>query len=348
MKVRLYACGGEKPLSEYPLGLGYLKTNIEGADVQIVKDKYDLIGGDVIGLSTNAWGVKEAFDIATKIALNISPNPIVVIGGQGALWPKWEEMDIFDHIVRGSGELAMQQIIDGRAESKVMRVPLGEIDSLQFPDRGHCDKVIPCVTSRGCPYGCTFCSSKAHWGRPQYHSAAYVIRDVISALERYPHAKEVRFMDDLYITPFKRFEALHGLWMSHGLNKRVVPHGFVRADLLDAKTLRMLREMGVDRIRFGVESGSPRMLKLIGKGITVEQFQQAIDLTHAAGLPCAGSFVAGLPGETEEDRRLTAEFKRRNQGKLIDGGSYTFKPFPGCGLYNGEDPRIFDMRVRPI
>lgn len=350
MNVALYSCGGEEPLSEHPLGLGYLKSNLRHANVRIVKTYDELLPAQIVGLSTTAWGAQEAFEIATALALRKDFPRTIVLGGQGALWSGWEKMDdIFDHVVRGSGENAMQEIVNnfhGMSGPYILRRPIRHLDDLNFPDRGHCDKVIPCITSRGCPFGCTFCTARAHWGKPQCHSPGYVISDVVDALVRYPHATEVRFMDDLYIVPPRRFKELHRLWMSAGLHKRVVPHGFVRADLLDAELLKLLIEMGVDRIRFGVESGSPRMLDVVGKGITVEQFQQAIDLVYEAKLPCYGSFVHGLPGETAEDRRLTREFKRKNREKLLDGGTYTFRPFPGCDLYNGEDPRIFDMRVR--
>jgi radical SAM superfamily enzyme YgiQ (UPF0313 family) len=344
--VRLYACGGEKPLSEHPLGLGYLLTNTRDADVQIVKELDGLFGADIVGLSTNAWGISEVLDIADCLATQSRPYKLVV-GGQGALWRGLENVEAIDYIVRGSGEAALQDIVDHPdLPSMVLRAEIPDLDKLNFPNRGKCGAVVPFVTSRGCPYGCRFCTSKAHWGKPQYHSAYYVIEDVLAAGSRYDQMREVRFMDDLFITPPERFRQLHERWMSHSLHKRFVPHGFVRADLLTPRILTMLIEMGIDRIRFGIESGSPRMLKLIGKGITIEQFQDAIDRVHAAGLPCYGSFVHGLPGETEEDVIMTHKFIERNRGKLLDGGTYTFKPFPGCDLYNGEDPRIFDMRVR--
>ena len=79
MKIKLYQCGGERGLSEYPLGLGYLKSNCK-ANISIVKNSNDLKECDFVGLSSSAWGLKEAIQI-----LQSSKVP-VIIGGQWVLW----------------------------------------------------------------------------------------------------------------------------------------------------------------------------------------------------------------------------------------------------------------------
>ena len=79
MRIKLYLCGGEKPKSEYPLGLGYLKTNCN-ADISIENNIESLKKCDLIGLSSSAWGLRQAVDI-----LNQTNIPIV-IGGQGTMW----------------------------------------------------------------------------------------------------------------------------------------------------------------------------------------------------------------------------------------------------------------------
>ena len=107
-----------------------------------------------------------------------------------------------------------------------------------------------------------------------------------------------------------------------------------------------MKTMGFKKIRFGGESGSDRILKLINKGCTVADHQNAIDIANQIGLPISASFIHGLPGETPEDLQMTKNFIKKNKGKLQVEGDYKFSSFPGTKFYNGESPLTCDMRVR--
>ncbi|RKY36071.1 MAG: hypothetical protein DRP78_04545 [Candidatus Omnitrophota bacterium] len=338
VKIKLYMCGGEYPISEFPLGLGYLKTNCK-ADIEIVKNKKDLKECDFIGLSTNAWGIKEAVDI-----LNATEIP-VVIGGQGTLWKGLEDYN-FSHIVIGEGENALNRIIDG-ADEKIIRMSnIKDIDSLKFPDRGRCGEHVPIFTSRGCPFRCSFCSSQNFWKNIRFHSAEYFIEEVEYILKRYPQVKVLRIFDDLFIANRKRFEKIFELWLKKNFQKRLKLKGFVRSNIVDLIAVKMMKKIGFLSIRFGAESGSDRILKLLNKGNTVEDNQRAIDIANHVGLPIQGSFMYDIPGERKEDLELTKDFIKRNQGKMSVSGWYKFRSFPGTLFYAGEDLMKTDMKVR--
>ena len=338
MKIKLYQCAQEKnALSQYPLGLGYLKTNCN-AKIEIITDKKDLKGCDIIGLSANAWGVKEAIDI-----LNSTKIP-VIIGGQGTLWKGLQKYN-FKHIVIGEGETALNRIIEG-IDQKVVIMPLiQDIDNLKYPDRGKCKKRVPIFTVRGCPYNCYFCSSHKFWKKARYHSAEYFINEVLYIMEQYQE-RQLAIFDDLFIADKERFYKIYDLWMSKGLNKKFLLTGFVRSNLLTLNIAKKMKEMGFKSIRFGAESGSDKILKLLNKCATVEDNQRAIDIANSIKIPIAISFMYDLPNETKEDKKLTQQFIEKNKDKCKIGCGYKFRAFPGTKYYKGEDLTKVDMRVR--
>jgi len=119
MKVKMYLCGGEKPTTEFALGVAYLKSNCETDEhqIEIVQTPRELVDCDMIGLSTNGWGIKEAVDI-----LHSTDIP-VIIGGQATLWSPIKE-ESFQHVVNGEGERALTKILNGEAKTQVIQEPL--------------------------------------------------------------------------------------------------------------------------------------------------------------------------------------------------------------------------------
>lgn len=340
MKICLYACGGEKYSGEYPLGLGFLKANIN-ADIRIVNHIVEARGADILGLSSNAWGLREARAICADPSW-----PLVVLGGQGALWSGFDNGGDFDFVVRGDGELALEAIIDGFTGSKVLTMRVPDLDSLNPPDRGNCHSCVPLITSRGCPFHCAFCSSHTQWGAPRFHSIGWVMNDIRDCIYRHHPIREFHILDDLWAYPTARFAEFRDAWMKAGYHKLYQLRGFIRSNMASKEMFKDMKRMGFSRIRFGAETGSDRLLKLLSKGETVADHQRAIDLAHEAGLPISASFMRGIPGETAEDVAATAAFLERNKGKLSIEGNYVFKPFPGSTLHAGESPFALDMRVR--
>ena len=104
--------------------------------------------------------------------------------------------------------------------------------------------------------------------------------------------------------------------------------------------------MGFRSVRFGAESGSNRMLEIINKQETVEDHQRCVDICNEVGLNVSCSLMQYMPGETPEDRNLTAKFRIKNHRNLCISGNYRFQPFPGTHFYNGENPLEGDWRTR--
>ncbi|KKL44390.1 hypothetical protein LCGC14_2366140, partial [marine sediment metagenome] len=146
MNIKLYSCGKDIGYSTYQLGLGYLKTNCSTKEhcVSIVNNSKDLHSCDLIGLSSNAWSIREAINI-----VKTSKIP-VIIGGQATLWDKLKNYS-FRHIIVGEGEVALLNILNNTVTYKTINSSLiQDIDTLKFPDRGKLkNKSIPILSSRG-------------------------------------------------------------------------------------------------------------------------------------------------------------------------------------------------------
>jgi len=343
MKIKMYLCGGELSSTRYPLGLGYLKSNCT-ADIEIVSKSSDLVDCDMIGLSTNSWGIQEAVEI-----LEAAEVP-VVLGGQGALWEPLRDLG-FAHVVVGEGELAFQRILDGHADKVIEHLQVEDIDSLKFPARGHLDKMgdataLSIMTSRGCPFHCKFCSSNAFWKKTRFHSPEYFIEEIKSLLKMAPQLKRMSIIDDLFIAHRERFFKIAELWMQNGFHRRIELSGFVRSSIFDEEIAVAMKAMGFPRFRFGAETWSDRLLKEIGKGCTSEDHQKVVDIGCRLGVKVTASFIHGLPGETEEDKAITANYLKKNRGRIGVSGSYDFRAYPGTAFYDGASPLETDMRVR--
>jgi len=197
------------------------------------------------------------------------------------------------------------------------------------------ERAISFITSRGCPYDCSFCSVHGHMGRHfRYHSAEYVVahlRHVIRDLG----VRHIHFEDDNLTLRVRRFldilrrardEGLHFTWDT--------PNG-VRADTLDEAALREFAASGCTFLCAGVESGDQEVLdRIIGKRLDLSKVQRFASLARKARVDVRAFYVIGFPGETIGNMRKTAAFAlemERRYGVLPY--LFTATPLPGTRLY---------------
>ena len=326
--------------SRVPMGIGCLIANAPaGHEYVYTRSRDDLRSCDMVALSSGAVGLKEAVEIALD-----SKSPVIV-GGMGTLWDGLEDYP-FKHIVVGEGEAAFNAIIGGRDLPKKIRMAnIADVDALKPPDLGGVTRGwLPVMSSRGCPFHCKFCTSQAFWRGARYHSAEYVFAVIDRYISEYDGINTIYFLDDLFIVPPARFVKLYEGWMRREWNKRFGVRGFVRADTLTRETLVRLREMGMRTVRFGAESGSDRILKLLGKGMTVDMYRQVAAWCRELGMVCAASFMHGYPFETPDDAQATKDLIASARIKVE--GWYKFVSFPGTEMYDGRSPLEHDMKVR--
>ncbi len=187
------------------------------------------------------------------------------------------------------------------------------------------------ITSRGCPYKCSFCVWPQVMHREKYRvrSAEHVAEEFNLFHAYFPRVQEIVIEDDTFSIDSKRVEEISDVLI--GNRNRIPWTANVRANLsLDA--MRKMKAAGCRLIIVGYESGSQNILNAVSKGTTVNQNLEFAERARKAGLLVHGCFMAGNPGETRE----TLEKTFRMSLKLAPDTAQFFPimAYPGTRLYN--------------
>jgi anaerobic magnesium-protoporphyrin IX monomethyl ester cyclase len=285
------------------------------------------IDADVYGMSCWTANRRGVALVAKSIRAH-HPGACVVVGGPHATALPKEMLGHhpeIDAVVIGEGEATLLEIADriakgipldgvaglayranGRVEVGPRREPIRDLDSLVSP-HDHFESHIV-MTSRGCPFSCTFCGAEASWGRGiRSHSTAYVLGAIEKVLPRLA-VKMIQIKDDTFTADGRRTADL-----CRGIRERGL--GFLwscdtRGDLLTEPLLREMRLAGCQRISIGVESGSREVLQAIGKKIDLEDVFRSTEMAKRVGMRVRFYLMVGNRGETAETLRETLAFLR--------------------------------------
>ena len=187
--------------------------------------------------------------------------------------------------------------------------------------------VASLVTSRGCPFSCTFCDRSTSGRRGRFHSVDYVV-----AMCRRLDALGVRhvlFYDDLFTVNRPRVVALCERFLAEGF--RFTWSCNSHPNLLDEATLRLMRRAGCWQIAYGIESGSQRVLDVVKHEVKIPRMLETLRLTRAAGIRVKGLLMMGHPTEDEGSLRETVDFLHRAPLDLVQVTKFT--PYPGTPAY---------------
>lgn len=212
------------------------------------------------------------------------------------------------------------------------------------------------LTSRGCPYRCTFCSQSIMPIKWRARSPENVIeewRHLVHDLG----ALEIGVLDDSANIRRNRLMQLADGLITARLNH--VPWIFVngiRANLADMELLTRLKQAGLKRTAFGVETGDEQMIIKIDKHVDHNTIRQAFKNAKAAGIETIGFFIIGLPGDTRESMQKTIDFAIELDPLIANFSMMT--PYPGTIVYeqvkqggrflvqDWEDYVFFDTKAR--
>jgi radical SAM superfamily enzyme YgiQ (UPF0313 family) len=188
------------------------------------------------------------------------------------------------------------------------------------------------LTSRGCPYKCVFCSARSVSGfKYRFNSPQRVIEEVDVVVQSYG-TNFFSFADDNFVVKKDRTRDICKLLIDRGYHKSTKWLCQTRADAVDEPLLELMREAGCEYISFGIETGTQRLLDLIGKSLSIETIEQAVNMAHRVGIKTRGSFMLGLPTETREDSLATIDFALRLP---LDIAKFNLAvPYPGTELLN--------------
>lgn len=186
-------------------------------------------------------------------------------------------------------------------------------------------------TSRGCPFGCTFCY-KGTFGK------TWRKRSVENVLEEWEYlvlklkVKEIALLDDGFNINIDRAIKICREIKKRGL---VIPwraHNGIRADRAPKKLLQAMKDSGCYMISFGVESGVQRVLDLIGKDLNLKEIVKPFRLCRELGIRTMSLFMIGNPGETREEIKQTIDFCCKLNSDLATISVTT--PYPGTPIFN--------------
>jgi len=220
-----------------------------------------------------------------------------------------------------------------------------DIDTIPYPDRRLIDiksyhyqidgeEATTIMTSRGCPYDCAFCQHP--WHGVRMHSAEY-ITDELKYLRNDLGYKAVMFFDDIFTLKKKRLckvaKALKTLSMIYRC--------FIRSDIVDRNTLKLLRETGCREVGFGAESGSQEILNTISKHNTVDRNTWLVEECRRLGIRTKAFLMVGLPGESNESCQATYDWIKEVAPDSWDITIY--QPYKGSPISN--NPLEYDIKI---
>jgi len=315
---------------------------------------------DVVGVTATTSMILDAYEVA-RVAKEVNENILVILGGPHATFMAREvlrECPHLDLVVRGEGEETLRELLKRMERDRPPEDILGityrkndvikdnpprplirDLDSIPIPayDLLPMERYVvegirfgAIMTSRGCPYNCIFCSSSLQFGRKwRAHGVDRVIEELKILAEKFG-VKEIEFLDDTFTLNPKRVEELSKRIIQEKLD--ISWSASSRVNTFNYQIGSSMHRAGAHTIYFGIESGSDRTLKFIGKGISKRQSVDAVKTAKQAGLRALGSFVIGFPYETESEIKETIRFANRVG---VDLAQFTIAtPYPGTRLWD--------------
>ncbi len=367
-----------------PIGLYYLASVLIelGHDCTILnwfsmQNQYEYmeqelrrLAPDIVAISilhANRWG---GIDIA-RLSKKVSPTTPVIFGGPGAtfLWRHLlSNFHEIDAIVMGEGENTMAELVQ-RIETKGL-VNLKNIAGIAFKQHGLPFKSAPrpfikdldtlpdpsihfsfqhVISSRGCPWNCSFCGSPKIWKRTvRFHSSGYFVQQLKNL---YRQGQKFFFVSDDTFT-LKKDRVIS---ICKGIIEADLPIEWAaisRVNIIDEEILYWMRRAGCIQISYGVESGSAKIRKVLNKNITNKEILRAFKLTKSYGIMPRAYFIYGSPGESKDTINESVKLIKR-MGPL-GAIFYILDIFPGTKLYEdfkkrtGVDDDIWLKRIEDI
>ncbi|MFC2141389.1 B12-binding domain-containing radical SAM protein [Acidobacteriota bacterium] len=218
--------------------------------------------------------------------------------------------------------------------------PIGDLDTLPLPIYKYFTSVInnggklteyPLLTSRGCPFNCTYCSMPKIMGKSwRAHSPERVIEELNYA-KKYYECSSFTVVDDNLTLDLKRVEDI----CDRLISKRIIPNwnsqNGIRADRISAELAIKMRRAGCRYVWIGIESADEKVFAGLCKGEDLGSIARGIKHLKNAGIRVGGFFILGLPDSTKETDLKAVDFVKKHG---IDGWWFNFVPYPQTEAWN--------------
>ena len=317
---------------------------------------------DIYGLSATSFTARDAATMARRIK-EYHRNAVVVLGGPHVSIAETSvlDCDCIDYAVMGEGELVMEELVGVLNEDRMVSTErLSQIKGLLFRDgeRRVCNPrgaridnldelpfpayhlfpmerygMYPVLTSRGCPFGCSFCAIKAIWGTQwKFRSPENIVEEIRRGLEDFNWAgKPFNIIDDSFNVIPERVMAFCDALQANGLKVPWFASGF-RADRVSYKLALRMRESGCMGVSIGIESANDEVLQNMGKKETIADCIAGCAALKRAGLPVQAQFMIGNPGDTLTTFKESLDFARKH--RFAQATFYLALPYPKTELWD--------------
>jgi radical SAM superfamily enzyme YgiQ (UPF0313 family) len=333
-------------------------------------------GFDLVGVSTDSSSYPFAILFAQTLR-RLDPNARIVFGGPQATVTAPQTVEAFeavDLVVKGEAEKSWPLLLDGvgrrdpgwravpggvwREADRTRSVPehpvLADVDEVPLPDyaalpwvRGL--KAIPLEVGRGCPYGCTFCSTNTFFKRRfRMKSTPRIVADVQSLIEMFG-VNHIDFVHDMF-TVRRDFvveisQAMKELPVSWNCS--------ARTDRLDPELMQLMKSAGCTGVYAGLETGSQRLQPIIKKNLDVAEAMATVRRCQIEGLSVTTSLIMGYPNETRADLfetllcifELARPHPREGALGRVQPQLHLFSPLAGTPILDEANSYVFDGMV---
>jgi radical SAM superfamily enzyme YgiQ (UPF0313 family) len=307
-----------------------------------------------------------------QVCKTVDPDIVTVIGGPHASFTPGEtlrEAPWIDVVVIGEGDRTIIELVEavagdgsfhdiagiafmeeGALVKTAPRPLIDDIDSLPVPAR-HLIPLSryralgsPCtvITSRGCPYGCIFCSGRRMLGRKVRFRDPGLVVDEIEQIKRDYGFPQVNIVDDTFTVNHPHARQVCEEILKRNLN--IKWSAFARVDNMTDELAALMKRAGCNMVLFGVESADEGILKTIRKGLTPDDVRNGVRIATGAGIQVYCSFIIGLPGESPETIQKSIAFTDEINRKYgAEYGYHMLSPLPGTELY--EKAADYGLRI---
>ena len=185
------------------------------------------------------------------------------------------------------------------------------------------------ITSRGCPFECTYCSSSRFWGPIRLRSSEDIVTEIELLVKNYG-TRQIKILDDTFTISKSRIERICDLIIEKDLD--IKWNCYSHVNVITESLAKKMKKAGCHGILFGVESGNQDILNRINKKQTPNQVRKAIKITKKYKITTVASFMIGLPGDNYKTANQTIDFAVELSPDIAMFCMTT--PFPGTELYN--------------
>lgn len=297
-----------------------------------IDEVFNQVKPDIVGISLISPKLASGLEIARRYK-QMGAKKIICGGAHASIKPKEVlESPYVDNVVVGEGEYVFEHALK-RTITTSERI--NDLDRLSYPARDRLYNLFSynpkdlgmVISSRGCPFNCSFCCSEALWKRKTTFRTINDTVNEIAFVKKEFGTTEFYIVDDNFTCNKKR--TLKFCESIKNLN--ITWSCLTRADLINDEVVSAMKESGCSQVKIGLESGSEKILEVMNKRVKKEDVMKASSILKGFNLFWSAYFMVNAPSENKTDMEETINFIREVKPNYISFEIFT--PLPGTLLY---------------